>query len=505
MTGMTPNYQIRYPEPTDLIKDPNVSSKLANDMRDGFLDVDNALAAEIEPLNEQMKSSLRFVRNLNTGEDLNAILEPGIYGIPSTTVSSGILNNPLAWGVASRGNVVVTGPTSGNRQQAVYGSGGQCLYRNTMSGGGFSDWYPLDGIGSPVPENIVMQEFRVPGTHYVGSSTWASTISGRPPINPAPAVVLQFGHNGGPSTQRLWMDQTGQGIWFQRLYSGWQPWEPLGGGSSSGFDVTKGHYGSPNQLRLEAFKEKYPLVSTGGKGAVVVRWDHGLTNFKSDLLPLHEQFNIPGIIAMNSRNWGHAENVGMSKSEAAALAAGTLIEWGNHGADGAPEGQPHKDDPTKDGLWDQIVVGRKELETDLGIAVHAYLRPGTDGTQGGLGNISTLDQLTETYAGALVLGHHAVTSGYFPNSASRVLDGRIKQGQAHWNMEQQTVASAKAQIDNAISAKRCLCIMGHPRNLNKPGYYTTADVQEIFAYINTKIQEGSLARISPLQSLHASL
>lgn len=510
MTSYTNDWGLPKPGPSDLIA--GNSSNLRLDLHALADKTDQVLTqaaaasnSRLESLEDTREVTLRFVRNLSAGEDLNEITAPGVYGISSASVSSQLVNNPLGYGIASRGNLIVTGPNSGNRQQTVLGESGQNVFRSTALGGGWTEWRTNDGIGLPLPENIVLQDYRIPGNHYVGTVAWAGTIQGRPPINAAPAVILQYGHNGGPSTQRFWIDHTGQGIWFQRLFGGWQPWQRIDGASSGEFDVEKGHYGGPNQLRLDAFTQEYPLVSTGDKGAVVIRWDHGLTRFKDTLLPLHEQHQIPGIIAMNSRNWHYAENAGMTKTEAAALAAGGLIEWGNHGADGAPEGQPHTDDPTKDGLWDQIVEGRRELENDLGIPIHIYLRPGTSGTQGGLGNISTIDQLTSTYAGALILGHHAVTSGYFPNSASRLLDGKIKQGQAHWNMEQQPLENIITQIDNAISAKRCLCIMGHPRNLDKPGYYTTAIVEQVFEYISQKIQSGELANISPLQSLHAEL
>src|SRR5690606_4272235 len=69
----------------------------------------------------------------------------------------------------------------------------------------------------------------------------------------------------------------------------WSEWTQMGGPLPNPNSLNTGG----RDMRLQMFKDEYPLVSTQGKGAVVFRYDHGLTNFKNELLPLHTQYGIP--------------------------------------------------------------------------------------------------------------------------------------------------------------------------------------------------------------------
>ena len=457
-------------------------------------------------------STLYYKRDLVLGEDLDALRTPGIYAAMTTVIAASLVNAPMP----VTGVYIVSGPTSGVRAQDFIANTGESLGRGlSITTGLYGKWDQKGSRGRALPNGTDVKNFLELGNWRVPSKAAGASMIGLPAGATEQGILVNQTYNGLSATSRFYLGiGTGTGVWYQALDAAmstpgnfiWSEWMPLHGGGGGTGDVTSGHYGVPNTARIEDFKDAYPLVSTGGKGAVLFRWDHGLTNFKSELLPLHQQHGIPGIVAMNSRNWGRAENTGMTKAEAKALAAAGLIEWANHGADGGPEGT-HLDASTTEGLWDQIVNGRAELETDLGIPIWKYIVPGTGGTgQGGLGAVSSLDALSRTYAGSIIMASHAVTSGYFPNTIHRKLDGKVRQGQSHWVIEQRTVAEVKEQIDLAVTNKTALCLMGHPRLVNfGAGYYTTAMLTEIFAYVNTKIQAGQLANISPLQSHHAKL
>lgn len=114
MTGMTPNYQIRYPQPTDLIKDPNVSSKLANDMRDGFLDTDAAIAG-IDEKYKSLPQRMGKVEETNTDQEFRLNVEASStrrleYSTPLSTPEGFHIrdsNGTSAFGVDGQGNTTV--------------------------------------------------------------------------------------------------------------------------------------------------------------------------------------------------------------------------------------------------------------------------------------------------------------------------------------------------------------------------------------------------------------
>lgn len=280
--------------------------------------------------------------------------------------------------------------------------------------------------------------------------------------------------------------------------STWTPWVDLaasGGGSGA---APMFGAGTPNQLRIQAFQDDYPLVSTGNKGCVVFRYDHGLTNFKSTLKAMHDTAGIPYYIAMNSRLWGEPENSGATQADAKAWIASGLAEFGNHTAD-------HKDRDTAEGIWDTVVNGRTELEAQLGTIIHGFTVPGvTEFDKFGGFDTGSLDSYSGTYMGEVVLANHAICSGAV-GSAQRPLDGQIAQGGRHYTWQSQGFANIKAQIDSAIANKTALTLMAHPSVMGGVGMFDAALAQQVIDYVKSKIDSGDLANLSYYQSHHAAL
>lgn len=252
-------------------------------------------------------------------------------------------------------------------------------------------------------------------------------------------------------------------------------------------------------MRLQMFRDAYPLVSTGGKGAVVFRYDHGLTNFKNVLKPLHDTYNLPAYIAMNSRNWGLAENSGATQADAASW---SNVEWGNHTAD-------HNDKTGIADIYDAVAVARAELEQQVGKTVHGFTVPGLPGADGNSYNkldgfnVGYASGYSNSYAGSLILAHHAIASGVI-GPQYRPLDGQIRIGGRHYGWEDRTVADTKALIDEAVATKTALTLMLHPRTMNLSGYWTPAIADEVLAYVRSLIDAGELADLSYYQSHHAT-
>lgn len=394
-------------------------------------------------------------------------------------------------------------------------------WRSKVSGNatiaGWSGWKPLNSARGELPANTNVYDMRGPqwvGVWDISGGETAGTMLGAPPAGMAswlPGQIEVKGGGGGSTNlstivytpyapaalvQQVWTTTikayslTGEAAW-----SGWV--DLANGGGGSGSAATFGA-GTPNDMRIQAFKDEYPLVTTGNKGCVVFRYDHGLTNFKSTLWAMHRDAGIPAYIAMNSRLWNIAENSGASQSDAKSWIATGLVRFGNHTSD-------HKDRNTAEGIFDTIVNGRKELESQLGRIIHGFTVPGLteynkfEGFGGG-----SLDTYSETLAGSLILANHAIASGAI-GSIQRPLDGVIRQGGRHFGWEDATFATVKAQIDSAISNKTALTLMLHPRTMGLSGYWTPALAQQVISYVKSKIDAGQLANISYYQSHHAKL
>jgi hypothetical protein len=96
--------------------------------------------------NAETPSSVTY---LQSGQDLNAILEPGFYCIPTTAISGTLLNK--AWeGTATGSLIVLAEGNSGQRMQIAHrGTKDEgCIYERTYYQSAWGDWHTVhDGKG----------------------------------------------------------------------------------------------------------------------------------------------------------------------------------------------------------------------------------------------------------------------------------------------------------------------------------------------------------------------
>jgi hypothetical protein len=81
------------------------------------------------------------VKYLNTGDDLDAILEPGFYAIPNTSVAGTLLNKP--WSNTATGSLLVLAEgNSGQRTQIAHKGNKEdgCIYERTYYGSTWGTW-----------------------------------------------------------------------------------------------------------------------------------------------------------------------------------------------------------------------------------------------------------------------------------------------------------------------------------------------------------------------------
>ncbi|MBR3927753.1 MAG: hypothetical protein IKJ65_01975 [Clostridia bacterium] len=89
------------------------------------------------------------VKYLNGGEDLDAILEPGFYSIPTTEVSASLLNKP--WTATSTGSLIVIREGNGMQKCQIghqCSKDGGCIYERSYYTNAWGDWVTVhNGVG----------------------------------------------------------------------------------------------------------------------------------------------------------------------------------------------------------------------------------------------------------------------------------------------------------------------------------------------------------------------
>lgn len=443
-------------------------------------------------------------KQMATNTDVNNLRTPGNYYTGGASAVSGMANLAVAYPSAFL--VLGNGSTVTGQVQIPYAAEFAIYYRATASS---TSWHPWQKI--PLNLSNYDKGTAIAGTNFDEVYTSGSLYSGGVGTietqlglaEQVPSNILTLGNGTRFVASQIQIPVSGDlRFWVRSKINSttWTPWKDLAMGGGATLDGAMNSYssGAPNLMRIQAFKDEYPLVSTGNKGAVVFRYDHGLTNLKSTLLPLHQAAGIPFYVAMNSRNWTEEENSGATQADAKSWITSGIAEFGNHTAD-------HRDRNTADGIYDAVVNGRKELESQLGITIHGFTVPGLSEYNKfeGFGS-GTLNSYSDTLAGSLILANHAISSGVI-GSTHRTLDGEIRQGGRHYTWEQSSFASIQAQVDSAIANKTALTLMAHPRNMNASGYWTPTLAAQVIDYVKTKIDAGELANISYYQSHHATL
>ncbi|MGP5715675.1 hypothetical protein ACTXO9_07265 [Brachybacterium tyrofermentans] len=240
-------------------------------------------------------------------------------------------------------------------------------------------------------------------------------------------------------------------------------------------------------------------IDTGGLGAVAIRCDHGFTAFRDKVLPAVKARGIKVAQAYNPRNWHYPENEGVTAADLNGWVAAGDVEIMNHSAN-------HLGADTAPALRDQIVTALAEIEAQVPAAagkVWGFAPPGvSSGNYGGF-NDGRTPEGWDTFAGRLILEHHAIGTGYLAGTSRRILDGTPRDGLGHITIDGQSLASLKAAVDEVIAARQGLQLMLHPSQLDATGKLSTAQFTELLDYIVAKRTAGELVTLSPYQLLVA--
>lgn len=237
-------------------------------------------------------------------------------------------------------------------------------------------------------------------------------------------------------------------------------------------------------------------IGTGGKPVVALRFDHGLTAFKSKVLPLLRERGLPSMNTMNARTWGQASNSGMSAAELQAAWINDGVEVTNHAA-------THNDAATDEAVYDEIVNGLTQLQASFPSSViEGYCPPGVDGTRfQGFEGGKTTAQWTDTLAGRLIAQYHAACFGYW-GSIYRPQGVDLQIGAAHTTIDAQTPEWVSGVVRGLVAAGPCaMTLMLHPVYLDQAGYMTTEGLTAVLDDIAARRDAGEIIVTTPTGSL----
>lgn len=235
---------------------------------------------------------------------------------------------------------------------------------------------------------------------------------------------------------------------------------------------------------LDMKRRRHNTVTT--PGVLVLIFDHGLTNFKSDIWPLLQARNLHCTLALNPGLMSQADNAGASYADIKGWIATGQLEPGNHS-------YSHANQTTSSGYLHAIRASREELELQLEQVVDTWIHPGN--TFGELDLrfvIPNLDMYWETEAGRLIYASHATGTGAVNNGLVPV--GVNNFGvTGTWIDLPSGIEPRKTEIQEAITQQKIKVVKMHPQFLNGVGYTTTAELASFLDWVKARVDAGELS------------
>lgn len=227
-------------------------------------------------------------------------------------------------------------------------------------------------------------------------------------------------------------------------------------------------------------------------GAVVLIFDHGLTNFKATIWPLLEARNLPVTLAMNpGRMLSHATNNGATYNDVKAWAATGLVEPANHS---------YNHVNSTDYAY-EIRDSRIELEAQLGQTIDTWVMPGN--SYGDFEINSDPDQYWSTDAGRMILASHGAVTGIVADQTLPIGGNQIGVG-GTWIDTAGRTTTMRTDITNAVNAGGMKIVRHHPEYLNATGYINTAELTAFLDWLVQRRDAGDLTVLTFRDAMSAT-
>lgn len=227
-------------------------------------------------------------------------------------------------------------------------------------------------------------------------------------------------------------------------------------------------------LADEFTRRRGGVIGTGGKAVIALRFDdpiNGLIN--SGVADELSALGIPASSAHCSGSFTAPDLIALSNLGSWQ----TVLDWAHHqGMEVHHHGGNHADASGDAALKRETIDSLALLKSSLPtLEVNKWMQPGVGGTNyDGFASTDNAELFYSHPAGRMILGSHAVSSGYMAGTF-RQLDGKPRNGLGHHTVDTPaTLTAAYGHIGEAIETTSGLCLMLHPNNLDREGNYSTS-------------------------------
>lgn len=230
-----------------------------------------------------------------------------------------------------------------------------------------------------------------------------------------------------------------------------------------------------------ALKRRGRRIGTGGKAAITLRFDHHLDQFNDKIVPILQQHRLPWSQMLNVGRFGTG-NDNLTPTQIQNLCFNNGGEVWNHT-------YSHSNITSEAEADREITRGLEDLRIALpGLWIDNFVGAGQADLMGMEGS-NTPEKFYGTYPGRLVLAQHAFIQGHYPGTYHR-LAGPNLIGAAHHTIDKLSWSSVSGIIRGAVNRGAGLILMLHPNYLDRPGYITTATLQQAFELIAQARDDG---------------
>lgn len=241
-------------------------------------------------------------------------------------------------------------------------------------------------------------------------------------------------------------------------------------------------------LRQGLTARKGGTIGTAGKGVVALRFDDAPADFATKVLPLLRERGLPFTRVSTSDSIASTgetiTDTDLTEMQDYCIADGGEV-W-NHGRD-------HANATGDAAIYDNLIGSLHKLREKMPrIPVDCFAPPGGSVSYGGYMPAYAVSNWSDTYAGRLLMAHHALASGYFRDSYYRPLDGQLRDGQIHYSVDAYTLTKAKELVDRARDWRVGVVMMWHGHNLDTEGNMSTADLEAFLDYLVAERDAGNV-------------
>lgn len=363
--------------------------------------------------------------------------------------------------------------SSGGHQSYISLRGG--TWERSKVAGAWGAW---GKNGVPAPEALTSSsnlDAISNGVHLVSNIIIARDVAA-PDTYPGVIVSYPVGEKGGLQT----FTSLRGGSWSRsKVNNVWGPW------SSNAGTTTQGTGGGREILRQGLSARKGGVIGTSGRGVIALRFDDAPAEFRAKALQLLQARALPFTRVSTSESIATRQ---IPAEEFQAMQDYCLSNGGevwNHG-------RTHLD-ANGDALVAEIAGARDALRSAMPrIPIDCFAPPGGSSISYGGHMPSTSASSWDTQAGATILGHHALASGYLPDSYYRPIDGVLRDGQNHYSVDSYDFSRAKQLIDRARDWRVGVVMMWHMNNPGNSGYMSMSDFEATLDYIAAERDAGRI-------------